>query len=204
MSWNPNQGQTPDSQGQYGGYSGYTPPTQPQPDPYSYGSQQSGGYQPPFSAGGQQQQYQSTYQPPLSARARAASASGASDPASLKMDPKNQALLSYLFLFLGGLVFFIIERKNRFVRFHAAQSFIFTGGVTVLYVLLRLLTLIPVVGFLLSPVLSCALFVLLIPSLIIWLFLMITAYRGSTIKLPVIGNYAEALVEKFTRKPRTV
>ncbi|MDQ2716994.1 MAG: hypothetical protein M3Z08_18985 [Chloroflexota bacterium] len=202
MSWNPNQGQTPDQQGQYGGYSGYTPPTQPQPDPY--GSQQSTGYQPPFSSGGQQQQYQSTYQPPLSARARMTQAAGASDPTSLKMDPKNQALLSYLFLFLGGFVFFILERKNRFVRFHAAQSFIFSGGVTVLYIVLRLLTLLPVVGFLLSPILSCALFVLLVPSLIIWLFLMIMAYRGSTIKLPVIGSYAEALVEKFTRKPRTV
>ena len=46
MSWNPNQGQDPNQQGQYGGY---TPPPNPN-DPYSGqqgGYQQQGGYPPP-------------------------------------------------------------------------------------------------------------------------------------------------------------
>lgn len=207
MGVNQNQGQDPN---QYGGYTGYTPPSQPidPDDPYAdpnYG-QQSGstgtaqGYasgqqqQQQYQTGQQQQQY---YQPPNSAGGRSG---GALPGVVVTARSRNAAMLSNLFLFLGGIFFFIKERRDRFVRFYAAQSFLFFGGVTIVYVILRLITAIPVVGFLLSPILGCAIWVLLVPTVLIWVFLMFQSYRGTQFKLPVVGDYAEALVNRFTKK----
>jgi uncharacterized membrane protein len=186
MSTNPNQ----DPNQSYGGYGGYTPPSQPD-DPYA-GQQGHQGYY--------QQQQQQYYQPP-SASSRISS--GAFDATSLHMDAKNEAVLSYLFWWLSGLVFFVIERKNTFVRFAAAQSFILLGGAFLLIVLFRLLTLVPLIGFVLSPALTCAFFVVLIPAALLWIFLMVQARRGVKVKLPIVGDYAERLVNRFS-KSRTV
>ena len=203
MSTNPYQGQNPDQSNQYGGYAGYTPPAQQgaqsgqqgyqqDDDQYVYGQQRQQQQQ-------QQQQY-STYQPPLSASGK--THAGASEPTSMKMNARNEAVLSYLFWGFGGLVFFLLERKNRFVRFHAAQSLIFLGSVMVVYTLLRLIVAIPVIGFLLSPIVSCLTFVLLIPAALIWVFLMVQSYRGVSTKLPIVGDYAEALVSRFTKSKK--
>ena len=199
MGTNPYQGQNSDPSNQYGGYTGYNP-SSPQDDPYGAGQQ---GSQADYQYGQQQQQYtygQQTYQPPLSA---SQGSSGANEPTSTGMDGKNAAVLSYVLWFLSGLVFFFIERKNRFVRFHAAQSFIFFGAVSAVYIVLRLITIIPLLGFLLAPVVSCATWVLLVPAVLIWLFLMMQAYRGVKFKLPVVGDYAEGLVARFTKTKRT-
>ncbi|HZO73881.1 MAG TPA: hypothetical protein VFB60_16885 [Ktedonobacteraceae bacterium] len=211
MGTNPYQGQNPDQSNQYGGYSGYTPPAQ---QGASYGQQ---GYQQPGSGyqqgddqyvygqqQGQQQQQQmyNTYQPPQSASARGQGSSEATEPTSLKMNARNEAVLSYLFWGISGLVFLVLERKNRFVRFHAAQSFIFLGSAMVVYIVFRLITIIPFIGFLLSPIISCLTFVIFIPAALIWLFLMLQAYRGAKTKLPIVGDYAEALVARITRRKK--
>jgi uncharacterized membrane protein len=214
MSTNPNQGPNTNPNDPYGGYGGYnpTPPTPPS-QPYdpnnvypappagqqSYSQQQSYGQQ--QSGTSQQQQYSGTYQPPRSAYMQGSSE--ANDPTSLGMNARNAAVLSYAFWWLSGLIFFVIERKNRFVRFAAAQSFLALGGAFLLYALLRLITLIPVIGFLLTPILSCLVFVVLVPSALLWLFLMVQSYRGVKVKLPVIGDFAENLVNR-TMKKKTI
>ncbi|TMB90919.1 MAG: hypothetical protein E6J44_01790 [Chloroflexi bacterium] len=196
-------GQDPNQQSQYGrGYGGYTQPPRPSDtfDSQQYGQQQ-GSYQ-QSSYGQQQQQQSGTYQPPGSA----ARGTGAHDPTSTGLNGRTEALLSYVLGWFSGLIFFVIERKNRFVRFHAAQSFIFFGIVSVVYIVIRLLSIIPVLGFLLSPVLGCATLILLIPAALIWVLLMIQAYRGVNFRLPIISGYADSLIDRFTskKKRRTV
>ena len=196
-------GQDPKQQSQYGrGYGGYTQPPRPSDtfDSQQYGQQQ-GSYQ-QSSYGQQQQQQSGTYQPPGSA----ARGTGAHDPTSTGLNGRTEALLSYVLGWFSGLIFFVIERKNRFVRFHAAQSFIFFGIVSVVYIVIRLLSIIPVLGFLLSPVLGCATLILLIPAALIWVLLMIQAYRGVNFRLPIISGYADSLIDRFTskKKKRTV
>ena len=196
-------GQDPNQQSQYGrGYGGYTQPPRPSDtfDSQQHGQQQ-GSYQ-QSSYGQQQQQQSGTYQPPGSA----ARGTGAHDPTSTGLNARTEALLSYVLGWFSGLIFFVIERKSRFVRFHAAQSFIFFGIVSVVYIVIRLLSIIPVLGFLLSPVLGCATLILLIPAALIWVFLMIQAYRGVNFRLPIISGYADSLIDRFTskKKRRTV
>jgi uncharacterized membrane protein len=209
MSTNPGQNPNPTdpySSG-YGGYGGYTPPSQ---QPYNpddpYGDQASGQQSSTYQDAGygqQQQQQYNTYQPPLSAARRGRTYESTADSSSMKMAPNMAALLSYALWWVGGLFFFVAERKNRFVRFSAAQSFLLFGAVSLVYILLRVLTIIPLIGFLLSPILSCLSFVVLVPAALLWIFLMVQAYRGVKVKIPVVGDYAEGLVERFTRRKRT-
>lgn len=216
MSVNPNQGQGSD---QYGGYSGYTPPSQPN-DPYNsqqYGQQsgyQQGGYQQQdagYAYGQQQQQEQiqyNTYQPPLASKARTrgkqSSTFSSSSATSTGMAPNQAAFLSYLFWWISGLVFLVIERKNRFVRFSAAQSFAFMGSsflvVSILHFLGGFFGAIPLIGFIFAFLFNIVTFVILVPVILIWIFLMFQAFRGVPVRLPFFGNIADNLANRFGGK----
>jgi uncharacterized membrane protein len=196
-------GQDPNQQGQYGrGYGGSTQPPRPSDtfDSQQYGQQQ-GSYQ-QSSYGQQQQQQSGTYQPPGSA----ARGTGAHDPTSTGLNARNEALISYALWWFSGLIFFFIERKNRFVRFHAAQSFIFFGGVSVVLAVLHFISIIPILGILLSLPLGFATTIISVLAVIVWLFMMFQAYRGVNFRLPIISGYADSLIDRFTskKKRRTV
>jgi uncharacterized membrane protein len=178
------------------GYSGYSSSSSGQQQ-----QQQYGGSTASSGSGQQQQQQYAEYQPPASVT-RSTSATSASDSTSFGMQGRTEAVVSYLLWWLTGGFIFLFERKNRFVRFHAAQSFLFFGAVTLVYLALQLLGAIPLLGFLLSPVLACATLVVVIPAGLIWLFMMIQAYRGVKVRLPFFGQYAEALVTRFEPKPK--
>jgi uncharacterized membrane protein len=90
-------------------------------------------------------------------------------------------LLCYLFGWVTGLIFFLLEPKNKFVRFHAVQSIALTVVVMVIYIIFLF---IPILGWIIDLLLGLAMFVL-------WILLLIKAYQGQMFKLPVIGNFAE-------------
>jgi uncharacterized membrane protein len=99
---------------------------------------------------------------------------------STGLQPNVAALLSYLAGFITGIIFFVIEKDNKFVRFHAMQSLILFGGLMVLQMVL----VFTIVLIILVPILN-------IGALILWVILMIKAYNGEQFKLPVIGDIAE-------------
>ena len=99
---------------------------------------------------------------------------------SCGMEPNVAGLLCYLVGWISGLIFFLIEKENKFVRFHALQSLIVFGGLNVLAVIL---SFIPVLVFLAIPL---GLF-----GLVLWVFLMFKAYKGLRYKLPFIGDIAD-------------
>ncbi|MDD4899900.1 MAG: DUF4870 domain-containing protein [Candidatus Omnitrophica bacterium] len=100
---------------------------------------------------------------------------------STGMQPNIAALLSYVLGFITGLIFLVIEKENKFVRFHALQSIITFGF---FFVLQWVLAFIPLVGWVLIPVAAIA-------ALIIWILQMVKAYQGEWFKLPWIGDFAE-------------
>jgi len=100
---------------------------------------------------------------------------------STGMQPNVAGLLCYLVGFVTGIVFIIIEKENKFVRFHAMQSIFVFGG---LFVLQIILSFIPFIGWLFGILIS-------ILGLILWILLMIKAYNGEMYKLPFVGDMAE-------------
>jgi len=100
---------------------------------------------------------------------------------SLGMDENIEALLTYVLGWITGIIFLALERENKFVRFHAAQSL---AVFLPLFVALIILGVIPFIGWILSLILS-------ILTLLLWLFLMFKAFQGEKYKLPVVGDFAE-------------
>ena len=126
------------------------------------------------------------------------------------LDPKVAAALSYIWIV--GLIFFFIEKENRFVRFHAIQSVIFAIASSIIVVVLVVLTMIltivmgvggAMVGGGLGLIVSLLgwliwlLFALVILLILLGLvFAAYKAYQGEKFKLPFIGNMAEKIVDK--------
>lgn len=122
---------------------------------------------------------------------------------STGMDPKLAALLCYLLGVIGGVIFIIIEKENKYVRFHAAQSIVFNIAAIVIGiaigVIAGIVSALPGIGFLgaiiflILPLYWLGIFVLAIVLLIkAW-----TGYdAGETFKLPVIGGIAENMAGK--------
>ena len=109
---------------------------------------------------------------------------------STGLDENVAGLLCYVLGWVSGLVFILIEKENKFVRFHAMQSIIVFGALTVANFIL---SWIPVIGGFLVWVIGLL-------GLVLWIVLMIKAYQGATYKLPWAGNLAEKWTgEKATK-----
>ena len=124
---------------------------------------------------------------------------------STGLDDNVASLLAYLFQFLGGLIFFLIEKDSRFVRFHAMQSMLLSGvfwvALIALWIVTFVLTLIlgQLSGLLASLVWIITFLlqlVLVVGALIGFVLCMIKAYQRQYFKLPLLGSYAE----KFSQK----
>ena len=136
-------------------------------------------------------------------------------PTGSGLDPKIAAAISYIWIV--GLIFFFIEKENKFVRFHAMQSILFGIANSVIMIVLSIVATILTVVFTIGGAAAAtatgsggigglaSLLVGLI-WLIFWLIAMVAlvglifaavkAYQGQKFKLPIIGNIAEKIVNK--------
>ena len=124
---------------------------------------------------------------------------------STGLDENVAALLSYVAGWVTGLVFFMIEKDSRLVRFHAMQSLLF--NVLVAVVAIALWIVLFVVFLVVSQVSGALATILSLISVLVWLVFgvailagwvlcLVKAFGGQYFKLPVIGNFAE----KFSTK----
>jgi len=97
------------------------------------------------------------------------------------LEPNVAGLLCYLGVWITGIVFLIIERNNRYVRFHAIQSIVVFGALSIANIFLAW---IPYVGWLFGTAIGILGFVL-------WIVLMVKAYRGERYKVLWAGDLAE-------------
>lgn len=100
--------------------------------------------------------------------------------ASTGLKPNVAGLLCYLLFWVTGLEFLFVEKKDKFIRFHAIQSIIVFGAISVAFLLLFW---IPVIGWVFSYVLGALGFVL-------WILLMVKAFQGNQYKVFIAGNIA--------------
>ena len=95
-------------------------------------------------------------------------------------------LLSYVLGWITGLIFFLIEEKDEFIRFHAMQSIIFFGAITVVEIVLGFFQWLPYIGILFTALTALVgLF-----AFVMWIVLMVRAYQGDLFSLPVAGELA--------------
>lgn len=106
---------------------------------------------------------------------------------STGLESNIAGLLSYLVGWVTGLIFFLIEKEDQSVRFHAMQSIIFFGVVTVIQIVLGILGIIPVIG-LIFDIIGYIVWLL---AVVMWIVFMVKAYQGERFKFPVTGDLAE-------------
>ncbi len=99
---------------------------------------------------------------------------------STGIQPNVAGLLSYVLGLITGLIFFLIEKENKFVRFHAMQSIIASAA---LFVAGFVLAFIPVLGWIVGMLLNLA-------GLVLWIVCMVKAYQGEWFRIPVVGEIA--------------
>jgi len=99
------------------------------------------------------------------------------------------AAASYLLGFVTGIIFLLLEKQSKFVRFHAMQSTLLFGGIFVINIALGF---IPILGWLVGLLLSLVAFIL-------WIVCMWKAFQGEMYKVPKVGDMAEKQLAKMEK-----
>lgn len=97
------------------------------------------------------------------------------------------AMLCYLLGIVGGIIFLLIEpyNRDRLIRFHAFQSIFLTIAYIGSFIVLGILgSFTHGILFLLTPLVQLF-------FLIVWIYMIVTAYQGKKVILPVIGELAQ-------------
>lgn len=121
-----------------------------------------------------------------------------SDSPTAGIDENVAGLLCYVFGWVSGLIFLLID-KRPFVKFHGAQSIALNVSFVAVWILYLIfsffITMVTAVlhfpigflSFFLVPVLGLV-------FLAVWIFIMFKAYSHEKYKLPIIGNIVEKMV----------
>jgi len=125
---------------------------------------------------------------------------------STNLKPNTAGLLCYLGVWVTGIIFLIIERKNTVIRFHAMQALVTFG---ILHIIMAIADTVrswapwwggPGWNWFFQPqwVAANIVFgVFLAISIILWLVLMYQTYHGRLLKLPLFGELAQKLLAKL-------
>jgi uncharacterized membrane protein len=112
---------------------------------------------------------------------------------SINIDENIASALCYLLVWITGIIFILIEKDNKNVRFHAMQSILIFLPLTILGWIF---------GFLGGPsyyyygnpgiaFLIWLSWLIYLVMFILWIILIIKAYQGEKLKLPIVGDIAE-------------
>jgi uncharacterized membrane protein len=112
-------------------------------------------------------------------------------PAASGLSENLAGLLCYVLGWVTGIIFLVID-KRPFVRFHAAQSIVVFGALTILRILLSFFFL---AGYsfglfwlwtMVSVLVTLAFF-------IAWILLMVMAYQGKMFEVPIAAGIARSI-----------
>jgi uncharacterized membrane protein len=126
------------------------------------------------------------------------------------LEPNIAAALSYIWIV--GVIFYLLEKENRFLRFHAMQSILFGIANSLIMMVLAVVALVLTFAFGIGGAMAGGTLGSIV-SLLIWLMWMlfwiiglalfatlifsaVKAYQGQKFELPIIGKMAEKIVNK--------
>ena len=96
--------------------------------------------------------------------------------------------LCYALGWISGLIILLVEKENETVRYHAAQSIILFGSITLLNIILPMLFLIGELA--LMSLLSLA-------TLVLWIVFIVTALNKNPLTFEFLTSYVEQLSTKI-------
>ncbi len=124
-----------------------------------------------------------------------------SDPSSMDLPPNVAAAIACIPL-VGGIVFYILEKRNSFVRFYAMQSIIF--GIAwfvfniVSAVIHAVFGAIPAIGGILVFFWAIIAALVHVAFIVLWIIATVKAFTGVRWEIPYVGPMARKQVETGT------
>jgi uncharacterized membrane protein len=114
--------------------------------------------------------------------------------ASSGMDKRTAALLSYLITWITGIIFLFVGKNDPDVKYHAAQSVVFFGGLTILNIIISIVSAfnglgaVGYVGSLISLI-----------QFIGWIYCLYKAWTGNGARfaIPVLGGVVTPWAEQL-------
>jgi uncharacterized membrane protein len=117
------------------------------------------------------------------------------------MDASHAAAISYLGWWLTGLIVYFNERQSRFVRFHALQSIIYTGALTIASVLAYVTSSLLMDAYqtthlhVFNTLAQGVVLLAFVGVVFAWLTPVVAAFSGTVLRIPYIAEYAERYAE---------
>jgi uncharacterized membrane protein len=113
--------------------------------------------------------------------------------------PSNVAAAIACIPLVGGIIFYILEKRDSFVRFYAMQSIIFGGVWTLCWIVYlvahTILGSIPAIGLFFAIILGIAWALISVACLVIWIITMVKAFTNVRWEIPYIGPIARKQME---------
>ena len=118
---------------------------------------------------------------------------------SIGLQPNIAGLLCYVGFWITGIIFLVIEKKSTFVKFHAWQSIMTFGILTVVQIIISILGAIALpFAFGLWTFVNVVGILVWLLTVGLWIALMVLAYSGKMWKLPLVGDWAEKQASKVS------
>lgn len=114
------------------------------------------------------------------------------------MEENVASFLCYLVGWLTGIIFLIVDKRPT-VRFHAAQSIVVFGGISILFWIIREVFYANIfyAGLGMGWTFGYILYTLVeLGAAVLWILLMVKAYQRQMFRVPIAANLADSLVGK--------
>jgi len=105
--------------------------------------------------------------------------------------PNIASLLCYICTPITGIIFLLIEKENKDVKFHAWQSLVFGVAYIALIIVLEILAaILGMIASVLGIIVGFFIPILMLAAFIIWIVCLVKAYQGERWRIPFIGDFA--------------
>ena len=111
-------------------------------------------------------------------------------PSAVGNNKKTYTILAYVFGWIGGLIFLFVGKDDPDVKWNAANSVIFFGGLTIVIFIVGLIPFVQVVASLLG-----------LAGFVYWIIFLVKALQGNGERIPTPGlsnflnQYADQLAD---------
>ncbi len=117
--------------------------------------------------------------------------------ASSGMDKKTASTLSYLVVWVTGIIFLFVGKDDPDVKYHAAQSVVFFGGLTVLQILINIVSNIGGLG-----AIGIVASLIALVQFVGWIYCLYKAWtgHGARFAIPVVGGVVTPWAEQLAAR----
>lgn len=127
----------------------------------------------------------------------------ATGKSAIGLDANLAAAIGYPIGILG-LINFLIDKENKFVKFHGIQSVLYSVGISIVFTVVWLVLMIltfalaavsEVLGVLMGVIMTLLFLVFFLAIIGGLFYAAYKAYQGQIFKMPIVGNIAEKIVK---------